>query len=157
MSFALPALLPGTSLTDREAVADALYRVALALDTNDSELLESAMADDVEVEFIRGQLHGLAEVRATVFAVVGPLDTTHMLTNMRVMLSEPGKASATCTALAQHARPGMGQVPGPNRYSTGALYACELEKDGELWKIKSWRTKYLWAEGDHSVMRPTAA
>ncbi|KAJ1568106.1 hypothetical protein HK405_003621 [Cladochytrium tenue] len=158
MSFTLPAQLPGPPLTDREAVADALYRAVLAFDTNDAALLQSALADDVEVELTGGgQLRGVAEVRERVFDRVGALDTTHLVSNVRVALTGPTEASATCTALAQHARPGLGREPGPNRFMTGALYACELVKVGEIWKIKSWRAKFLWSEGDPEVMRSTAA
>jgi hypothetical protein len=35
---------------------------------------------------------------------------------------------------------------------SGGLYACDVVKDGDLWKLKTWKANIVWVEGDMSVM-----
>ncbi|RDW58822.1 hypothetical protein BP6252_13298 [Coleophoma cylindrospora] len=151
MAFALPANLTG-ALTDREAIADALYRAVLAFDYADEALLLSALTEDVAVEMVGSSAKGIPEFKAAVFDRVSKLDTTHFLANMRVSVESPTTAKASCSAWAQHVRPGKGFEPGPNKFTSGGLYLCEVVKVGELWKIKSWKANFLWVDGDSSVM-----
>ena len=150
MSFALSPTLPG--LTDREAVADTLYRAVLSFDLADETLLSSAMTDDVEFAMAGLSLKGIPELKAAVFDRVSKLDTTHFISNLRVVVESPTTARATCSAQAQHARTGMGRDPGPHRYMSGALYACELVKVGDLWKIAKWTANIVWTDGNRDVM-----
>ena len=71
-------------LTDREAIADALYRVVLAFDHADEALLRSSMTEHVKAE-IPGVVaaNNIEEVKAKVFGGVSKLDTTHFLSNVR--------------------------------------------------------------------------
>jgi hypothetical protein len=151
MSLALPAQLNG-ALTDREAIADALYRGVLAFDHADEDLLRSAVTEDVAGEIAGASSQGIAELKTTVFDRVAKLDTTHFLSNMRISIESATTAKVTCSALAQHVRPGKGFEPGPNKFLAGALYLCDVVKVGDLWKIKTWNAKIIWADGDPSVM-----
>lgn len=45
--------------------------------------------------------------------------------------------------MAQHVRPGKGFELGPNKFTSGVLYLCELVKVGELWKIKDWEANIV--------------
>ena len=150
MAFALPAHLPG--LTDREAIADTLYRAILAFDHADESLLLSAMIDDVEVETMGQSLKGIPQLKAAVFDRVSKLDTTHFISNVRVIVETPTTAKTTCSALAQHVRPGKGHEVGPHRYMSGCLYACDVCKVGELWKITKWSANMVWTDGHQEVM-----
>ncbi|EXJ78439.1 hypothetical protein A1O1_08839 [Capronia coronata CBS 617.96] len=150
MSFAVPAKLPG--LTDREAIADAIYRAALAFDHADKDLLRSALTEDVVAEMPGFSTKGIPELKAAVFDRVSKLDTTHFLSNVRVSIESATTAKVTCSALAQHVRPGKGFEPGPNKITTGGFYLGDAVKVGDLWKLKSWKAKILWVDGDRAVM-----
>ena len=152
MSLApLPANLAG--ITDREGVADALYRAVLAFDHANEDLLRSALTEDVTMEFV-GVLSGkgIADLKAKVFDRVSKLDTLHCLSNMRVSMESATTAKASCSAVATHVRAGQGIDPNSAKYTSGVLYLCELVKDGELWKVNDWKAQVVWLHGDPSVM-----
>ncbi|KAI0509424.1 hypothetical protein F5B22DRAFT_329078 [Xylaria bambusicola] len=151
MVFALPASLAG-GLTDREAIADALYRAVLAFDHADEALLLSAITPDISAQMPGSSAKGVVEFKAAVFDRVSKLDTTHFLSNVRVSIQSSATAQASCSALAQHVRPGKGFEPGPNKFTSGGMYLCDLVKVGELWKINNWSANITWVEGDPSVM-----
>ena len=151
MAFALPAQLVG-GLTEREAIADALYRAVLAFDYTDEALLLSAVTEDMSAEIPGQSSHGVGEFKAAVFDRVSKLDTTHFLSNIRIAIESSNTAKVTCSAMAQHVRPGKGFEPGPNKYTTGALYLCDMVKVGDLWKIKNWKANIVWVDGDPTVM-----
>lgn len=151
MSFLLPAKLSG-AITEREAIADALYRAVLAFDYADESLLLTALTEDVAAEMPGSSAKGIPEFKAAVFDRVSKLDTTHFISNIRVSIESATTAKASASALAQHVRPGKGFEPGPNKFTSGGLYLCELVKVGELWKIKDWKANIVWVDGDPSVM-----
>lgn len=151
MAFPLPAQLVG-GLTEREAIADALYRAVLAFDHADEALLLSAVTEDISAEMPGASSHGVAEFKAAVFDRVSELDTTHFLSNIRVTMESSSTAKVTCSAMAQHVRPGKGFESGPNKFTSGALYLCDVFKVGDLWKIKSWKANIIWVDGDPTVM-----
>jgi hypothetical protein len=151
MSFLLPPNLSG-AITEREAVADALYRAVLAFDHADESLLLTALTKDVAAEMPGSSAKGIPEFKAAVFDRVSKLDTTHFLSNIRVSIESATTAKASASAMAQHVRPGKGFEPGPNKFTSGGLYLCELVKIGELWKIKDWKLNIVWVDGDPSVM-----
>ncbi|KAI0476296.1 hypothetical protein GGR56DRAFT_463544 [Xylariaceae sp. FL0804] len=154
MSFGLPAQLPG-SLTDREAIADALYRAVLSFDLQDESLLRSAVTEDISAETPAGPAEGIDQVRAMVFDHVSKLRTTHFVTNVRVAVEGPAAARATATVQAQHCPAGDGPAgPESPKFTSGAFYLTELVKVGELWKIKDWKSNFIWFDGDQSVMMP---
>ncbi|KAI0423770.1 hypothetical protein F5Y09DRAFT_180799 [Xylaria sp. FL1042] len=151
MALALPATLAG-GLTDHEAIADALYRFVLAFDHADETLLLSAITPDFSGEMPGSSAKGVAEFKAAVFDRVSKLDTTHFLSNIRVSIQSATTAQATCSALAQHVRPGKGFEAGPNKFTSGAMYLCDMVKVGELWKINKLGAKIIWVDGDPTVM-----
>lgn len=150
MSFVLPAQLSG--LTEREAIADALYRGVLAFDHADESLLLSAVTDDIHFEMPGTSVQGFAAVKEAVFDRVSKLGTTHFLTNLRIAIDSPTAAKVTCTSTAQHVRVGKGFEPGPHKFTSGGFYACDVVKVGDLWKIKSWWFNIVWVGGNASVM-----
>ncbi|KAJ9165414.1 hypothetical protein NKR19_g415 [Coniochaeta hoffmannii] len=151
MAFALPAQLAG-GLTEREAIADALYRAVLAFDHADEALLLSAVTDDIYAEMPGASANGVAELKAAVFDRVSKLDTTHFLSNMRVSIESSSTAKVTCSALAQHLRPGQGLQPATSKFTSGGLYMCDMVKVGDLWKMKSWKANIVWVDGDYTIM-----
>lgn len=151
-----PATLPSSST--HEAMNDALLRAVLAIDTNDIDLFKSAISDpDTAVFEMNGNATtGLDAIINGMFNTVGPLDTTHFLTNTRIVAENNNTAIITCSALAQHYRTGEGLQPETDRLLSGSLYRVDIVKDGEdgLWKIKKWSMKLVWVEGDRSIVTP---
>lgn len=152
------ALPPGlTSLTAREAIADALYRCVYGLDTNNIELFESAWAKSPDVCLdMNGTVHsGMDSIRDKVFNPIGPLDTTHTISNMRVDVQDGAKAAKmTAYALAQHFRAGEGLDLTSKHLMSGGIYSIDLTHDSHdgLWKVVKWAIKFVWLEGDMSIV-----
>jgi hypothetical protein len=146
-----------TSLTPREAITDALYRAVIGFDRNDISMFNSAFAgEDVTFGSAGRMITGLTTARETVFAHVGPMDTSHMISNIRIDVKDGADtAQLKCYALAQHCPPGRGKEPDGPKYLVAGEYGVELvrgEKDG-LWKIKKWVLDVIWRQGDASVMQ----
>jgi hypothetical protein len=158
MSQSFPQILP--SLSQREAIADALYRAAIANDQNDSALFNSAWAgEDVSMEIHDDNirvLQGLSLIRATVLDRVGPMDTTHNISMVRVNYQDGADtASLTATSTAQHAASGTGRDTNGIKYTVGGEYSVDLIKDeAGVWKIKKVVLNVVWTSGDASLMRP---
>ena len=152
--MALPFALP--SLSVREAITDALYRCVNGLDTADTALFDSAFTQDAIFD-LNGDnvMEGLDAIHTGCYDRVAKMDTTHLMSNVRVnIIDGESKASLTASGLAQHYRLGQGREPGATRFLTGCFYFLDCvkdEKDG-LWKIKHWRLKIIWTEGDVGVV-----
>lgn len=154
-SMALPALLI-PALDTREAVADALHRFMLGMDTNDSELFDSAFTQDVRWDLFGRQMNSLKEVHVECFdKTIIHLDTTHYVTSIRIEIAESGtEASLSCLYNAKHYRLGTGTDPTAPWFWTGGTYYLEIvkvESEG-LWKIKLFKMRKMWIEGDFEVM-----
>lgn len=152
MSF--PSSLPSLSL--REAITDAAYRCVLGLDTADVALFDSAFHQDATFELNGNVMDGLAAIHSNCYDSISKLDTTHFLSNIRVNMVDNSetKATVTASALAQHYRSGQGNKPDTSHLMSGSLYFMDVDKDAKdgLWKIKSWKMKLIWTEGDWGVM-----
>jgi hypothetical protein len=146
-----------TSLTEREAITDALYRAIIGFDSNDVAILNSAFSgEDVDIVFNANPISGLDAVRTQLLDFVGPMDTTHMINNVRVDVKDGAStASLTAYALAQHCPPGRGNEPDGPKFLAASEYFIDLVKDKSdgVWKIKKWAMKIIWSQGDASVMQ----
>ena len=159
--FSLPAVL-NPPMSGREAVVDALHRCVVAFDTNDTALFDSSFMPDGVLEINGRPLKGLPEIHAKGLALVFKVDTTHLVTNLRVHMktgttkpgdAEENEASLTATALAQHFAEGKGMEPGQKNLMSGSLYRGELARDTDgLWKFKHLLIKSTWVQGDYSVI-----
>jgi hypothetical protein len=147
-----------TGLGPREAVADALHRCILGLDSNDRDLFESACVKDESATIIAGPetiqgWRAISESMSRVFL----LNTTHSITNIRVELEDGADtAFMTAHAIAYHVRPDDAYKPEDTSYTAGCLYFIDLVKDDTdgLWKIKKWVIKIQWTSGDITVLHP---
>ena len=146
------------SLSQREAITDALYRAAIASDHHDSALFDSAWAgEDVSMEIHDDKIRvmdGLSMIRTNVLNRVGPMDTTHNISMVRVNYQAGvDTASLTATSTAQHAAPGTGMDPNGIKYTVGGEYSVDLIKDqADVWKIKKLVLNVIWTSGDASLM-----
>ncbi|TVY46992.1 hypothetical protein LOCC1_G003599 [Lachnellula occidentalis] len=158
MSQSYPQTLP--SLSQREAIADAVYRAAIASDHHDAALFDSAWAgEDVSMEIhddTKKVLQGLSVIRANVLHRVGPMDTTHNISMVRVNYQDGAvAASLTATSTATHAASGTGRDPNGTKYTVGGEYSVDLIKDeAGVWRIKKLALNVVWTTGDASLMRP---
>ena len=146
-----------TSLSPSEAITDALYRALIGLDRNDISIFNSAFAgEDVSLAVGDRMINGLSTIRTQILDHVGPMDTSHMVSNVRVDVKDGANtASLTANALAQHCPPGKGKEPDAPKFLVGSEYRIDLirdETDG-LWKIKKWVLDVLWRQGDALVMQ----
>lgn len=146
-----------SSLTDREGVADALYRAMTGFDINDYSLFKSAFADqDAIVEIGQKTIKGTEAIRTQLYDLVAQMDTTHMITNLRIDIQdEASKAAVSALSLAQHCPLGKGQQPDGSKYTGGTMYVLDMVKDGSdgTWRIQKWVMKGIWGQGDFSVMQ----
>lgn len=139
-------------LTPQAAIADALYRGCLAFDSNDESLLASALSSKPSFHGPGGAHTGLAEIN-TLLASVGPLDTQHITSNVRVAY-EDGAQTAHMTAYGrnQHCPPGKGTDPTAPKFEAGVSYDCACVLEDGVWKIEVWKMEILWTVGDRAVM-----
>ncbi|KXG47298.1 uncharacterized protein PGRI_011680 [Penicillium griseofulvum] len=154
-TMALPAVLT-PALDTREAIADALHRFMLGMDTNDAELFDSAFTEDVKWDLFGRQMNSLKEVHTECFdKTIIHLDTTHYVTSVRINVAESGtEASLSCLYNAKHYRLGTGIDPKAPWFWTGGTYYLDIvkvESEG-LWKIKFYKMRKMWIEGDFEVM-----
>ncbi|WP_432570244.1 nuclear transport factor 2 family protein [Kineococcus sp. SYSU DK005] len=156
---ATPAEL--TVLADHHDVVDAVLRYTTALDLADADLMTSALTEDATVDLTPatakiGLEFPVLSPRETVvgalIGAVGPLDTSHSVTNARTEVTGD-TAVLRCYAQAMHFLPGQG--PDPAR-TTHALmmnrYTVQLVRDGATWRIRHLSIDSAWFEGDPAVL-----
>ncbi|KAM5354865.1 hypothetical protein ACJ41O_001511 [Fusarium nematophilum] len=153
----MASLAANLGLPDREAIPDALYRSVVGLDANDRDIFQSAWHKDATFIFDgTTPIQGLDAILDTTFKFIGAgLDTTHLVSNVRIDLKDGAKtATLTAHALAQHYRKDEGRNPKAPRFLTGNLYWVDLAKDesGGLWKMTKFELKVIWCEGDASIV-----
>lgn len=149
----LPATLT-PALSGREAIADAVYRCVVALDTDNPTLFKSAFTSDAIFDLNGTIMDGFDAINTQCYASISKMDTNHFLSNLRInILDGDSKAEMTCSALAQHYRGGEGMKSGAVPLLAGALYWLDLIKDAGdgLWKIKHLKLKSTWGQGDWGV------
>ena len=157
----------GPGLPPREAAADALNRFALALDLNDADVMRSAFTTDgvLDKSGLKkviggdpGADNGIEEILKGTLALVGPMDSSHHLSNFRVKLNDDQTvADVQCHMLAQHFRGGDGPNPSKRDHLLfGNIYYADVVKEGQgddaLWKIRRLGMHNLWCEGDLGVV-----
>ncbi|KAJ5273915.1 hypothetical protein N7478_009040 [Penicillium angulare] len=158
--MAIPLSLKG--LTPREAITDTAYRLARSFDHNDINAFNSAISEDAVLELNITEplmFTGISNIRAATFDRVVKMDTSHMLSNIRVDVQQGAKeATLQCYTLSQHCPLGMGKDVKAPKYLAGAEFMFEMdfhEGDGNgdgLWKIRRWIAGLVWAEGDESLI-----
>ena len=153
-----PLVLSG--LTTREQIADVVIRACLALDANDRALWESAWdltaPDELVLDVNGNASKGLAALNTDILEHVGPMDTQHLITNLRIDVQEGASTGRVAAqALNQHFLPGHGNVLGSEHLLAGCAYDMELVKDASSqWKLRSWKLKLRWTQGTWAVMQP---
>jgi hypothetical protein len=148
-------------ITDRTQITDAIYRYAAGLDFGDSALLESALTEDAVVDLTAATaklgldfpvLASRDVVVGALASAVGPLDTSHSITNVRIDIVGD-TATARCYAQANHYLPGEGPQPDRTRHALMMnRYTADMARDGERWRIRRLLIDCAWFDGDPSVL-----
>jgi hypothetical protein len=152
---------PQVELGEKAAITDAVLRYTAGLDYGDADLLSSALTEDAVVDLTPAVtklgmefpvLSGRETVLGALIAAVGPLDTSHSVTNVRIDLAGDN-AELRCYAQAQHFLPGQGPAPTATEHALMMnRYRAELVRDGRLWRIRRLTIDLAWFEGDPAVL-----
>ncbi|WP_328293123.1 nuclear transport factor 2 family protein [Kineococcus sp. NBC_00420] len=148
-------------LVDHHEVVDAVLRYTRALDLADADLMTSALTPDATVDLTPatakiGLEFPVLTPRETVVGAlvgaVGPLDTSHSVTNPRSEITGD-TAVLTCYAQAMHFLPGQGPDPVQTRHALMMnRYTARLVRDGATWRIQHLSIDSAWFEGDPTVL-----
>jgi hypothetical protein len=153
-------------LEDRQEITDVLFRVAAGIDLADAELLATTVTDDVVVDlgpatrkigFDFPVLETSERAIGTILYVVGSLDTSHSMTNVRVSLNGD-TAIANCYVMAQHFLPGEG--PRPDRTAHALMmnrYRAAFLRTAGGWRMRRLDVENAWFEGDPAILVPKNA
>jgi len=89
---------------------------------------------------------------STLWGAVGPRDTSHSLSNLRVRVAGD-RAEVRCYAQAQHFLPGGGPDPANLRHALMMnRYDAALRRDGPDWRIARLNIDLVWFDGDPAVL-----
>jgi len=150
--------------SDRYEIADALHRFAFGLDHGDADSLASALTEDCVLDFRPagkklgldfGKLTGRQAIVDTLIPLLGPLDTTHTVSNLQIEISEDS-ATLYCYVMAQHFMPRQGSVPGSENALLMNRYDCELIRDGQKWRCRKMTIDNSWAQGNPEILNALA-
>jgi len=139
-------------LLDHKAICDVAIRYAKAIDTHEWDLLDQVFLPDSVADYA-GQINdGVAAIKATCSATLGPLDASqHLLGNHEVAL-DGDRATHRCYFSAQHTKRG---VPGGDNWTVAGTYTDDLVRTTDGWRITHRQLRVLWVEGNPSVTGST--
>ncbi|WP_244790968.1 nuclear transport factor 2 family protein [Streptomyces sp. BJ20] len=150
-------------LIDHAAIADALHRYTAGLDHGDADLLASSLTEDAMVDLTPATskigldfpaLKPRDTVVGALIPAVGPLDTSHVISNIRATV-DGDTAHVNCYAMAQHYLPQEGPEPDRTRHALMMnRYDADLTRDGSAWRISRLTIDNAWFEGDETVLLP---
>lgn len=149
---------------DRYEIADAVHRFAFGLDHGDADSLASTLTEDCVLDFRPAgkklgldfpMLSGGKAIVEALIPLLGPLDTSHTVSNVQVEVSEDS-GTLYCYVLAQHFMPRQGPRPGSENALLMNRYDCELVRDGQKWRFKRMTIDNAWAQGNPEILNALA-
>jgi hypothetical protein len=134
---------------------------AKALDEGDADILTGLLTDDVVVDLTPATtkiglefpiLTGRDTVVPNMIGAVGPLDTTHMVSNVTYRgLGDDWVIEAY--ALAQHYLPGQGPDSTSTRHVLmGNTWTLQVRRTPEGLRVARFTMDWRWIDGDPSVL-----
>jgi hypothetical protein len=141
---------------DRLSVADALYRFAAGIDLRDKDLLASALSEDAISDFRPAAakagfeypvLQGRDTLVAALSASLSALDTTHSVSNARVIL-DGDTARMEALVEAQH----VPRDDHSRHYLMKNRYDVDLIRSGDVWVMTRIVVDNVWRSGDAAVL-----
>lgn len=142
--------------SDILAVIGALYRFAAGIDLRDADLLASAFAEGAVSDFRPAGrkagfdypvLEGRETIVSALLSSLAALDTTHSVSNPRVILSGD-LASMDALVEAQH----VPRADPMRHYLMKNRYDVELARERDDWVIRRVTIDNIWRTGDPSVL-----
>jgi hypothetical protein len=150
---------------DRFEIADALHRYAFGLDHGDADSLSSALGPECRFDFTAAGkklgiqfplLDGRDAILKNVLPLIGPLDTSHTMSNLQIEITED-TATLYCYVLSQHFMPREGCRRGSDFAMLMNRYDCDLERHGDKWRFTRITIDNAWAQGDPEILTALAA
>ena len=150
--------------SDRYEIADALHRFAFGLDQGDADSLSSALAEDCVLDFRPagkklgldfGKLTGRQTIVDALLPLLGPLDTSHTVSNLQIEVSDDS-ATLYGYVLAQHFMPREGPRYGTENALLMNRYDGQLVRDGQKWRFKQLVIDNAWAQGNPEILNALA-
>lgn len=151
--------MSSTTLQDSKhkvAIIESLYRYAAGIDLKDADLIRSVFTEDAVSDFRPAAakagfeypvLQGRETIVSALMGSLGPIVTTHSVSNPRVFLNGDS-AQMDVLVEAQH-------VPAsdPSRhYMMKNRYQVELLQQGQEWLIHHVTVDNVWRTGDPTVL-----
>jgi SnoaL-like domain len=150
--------------TDRYEIADAMHRFAFGLDHGDADSLASALTEDCVLDFRPAgkklgldfpKLTGRQAILDALLPLLGPLDTSHTVSNLQIEISEDS-ATLYGYMMAQHFLPREGPRPGSENALLMNRHDCELVRDGQKWRFKRMVIDNAWCQGNPEILNALA-
>src|SRR2546421_11438029 len=149
---------------DRYEIADTLHRFAFGLDHGDADSLASTLTEDcvfdfrpagkkLELDFAK--LTGRQAIVDTLIPLLGPLDTSHTVSNVQIEISDDS-ATLYAYVMSQHFMPRQGSCRGSENALLMNRYDCELVRDGQKWRFKRVTIDNAWAQGNPEILNALA-
>lgn len=145
-----------SGLTDREEIADALYRICYGFDGGNFELFRSGWSSKEDSWFeIRNEKKVGHEEINKVFHAIASLDSHHLITNVRINIKGE-TAILHANAQNQHFRnnEGLQISEGRPNFLGGGVYEVHFVKEEGEWKVFGWVYKTLWCQGSAETFAP---
>ena len=150
---------------DRFEIADTLHRYAFGLDHGDADSLGSTLTEDCRFDFTPAarklgldfsRLTGRDAILKAVLPLIGPLDTSHTVSNLQIEIS--GDSATLCAyVMSQHFMPREGSRPGSEFALLMNRYDCELVRDGQKWRFRRMTIDNAWAQGNPEILNALAS
>src|SRR5947207_4493375 len=149
---------------DRYEIADTLHRFAFGLDHGDADSLASAFTEDCIFDFRPAgrklkidfpKLNGREAIVNTLIPFLGPLDTSHTVSNLQIEFSDDS-ATLYAYVMYQIFIPCKGCRPGSENALLMNRYDCELVRDGQKWRFKRVTIDNAWAQGNPEILNALA-
>jgi hypothetical protein len=150
---------------DRFEIADALHRYAFGLDHGDADSLASALTEDCRFDFRPAGrkleidfplLIGRDAILNGVLPLIGPLDTSHTVSNLQIEISGD-TAALYAYVLSQHFMPREGSRRGSEYALLMNRYDCNLIRDRDKWRFRRMTIDNAWALGNPEILNALAS
>ena len=149
---------------DRYEIADTLHRYAYGLDHGDADALASAFTEDCLFDFKSARaklgigfnkLTGRAAIVETLLPILGPLDTSHTVSNLQIEINGDS-ATVHAYVMAQHFMPREGSRADAENALLMNRYDCDLVRDGQKWRFTRVTIDNAWAQGNPDILNANA-
>jgi len=150
---------------DRYEIADTLHRYAFGIDHGDVDSLASTFTEDCVFDFTPAgkklgldfpKLTGRDAIVQALLPLLGPLDTSHTVSNLQVEISGD-TATLYAYVMSQHFMPRQGCRRGSENALLMNRYDCELVRDGgQKWRFKRVTIDNAWMQGDPEILNALA-